>query len=455
MMPFIPSSKNRTLSFNFSPAVRVLTVALAVALLACLTGCGGAQNSAAPVVSVTVQPAQLSTISQVLSAEAIVYPRQQASVTPKITATVREFKVQRGAHVHKGQLLAVLENKDLAAAALQSKGEFEQAQAAYVTTTQASLPQQIQKARLDAAAAKSNFEAQQTVYSSRKQLFQQGALPRRDLDAAEVALAQAKSQYETAQRQFEDLQRIGETQLRKSATGQLSAAQGKYDTAQAQLSYSEIRSPINGVVTDRPLYVGDLASANQPLLTVMDMSRLIAKAHMAEGDGAALRVGDPAEFHIPGVTQPIPARVTLVSPALDPGSTTIEIWFEPVKRDPPLHPGMSIQVSATAKTVKDAIVVPDSAVFKDPQGGEYVLLAGSDGKAHVQVVRTGISNKGFAQIVEGLKAGDPVITEGGYGVPDATQIKITNSAAPANSGSASPGAPAQSAGKSAQPKGKE
>lgn len=425
-------------------------VFLAFSLAVAASGCGSEEKEVTPVVSVKVQPAQRSAISQVVTGEALVFPFQQATIAPKITSTIREFKVQRGSRVHKGQLLAVLENKDLAAAELQSKGELEQAQATYVTTTQASLPQQIQKARLDAEAAKSSFEAQQKVYNSRKDLFQQGALPRRDLDAAQVALAQAKTQYETAQRQFEDLQRVGEQQLRKSANGQLAAAQGKYKSAQAQLSYSEIRSPIDGVVTDRPLYAGDLASANQPLLTVMDTSRLIAKAHLAEADCAALKIGDPAELRIHLADEPVKARVTLVSPALDPGSTTVEVWFEAIKPSPALHPGMTVQVSATVRTVKGAIVVPDSALFKGPEGAEYVLVAGSDARAHVREVHAGISHGGFTQIVDGLKAGDPVIAEGGYGVPDNTKIRIESGASPSDSAGAAEKSSAKPADKSAK-----
>jgi len=63
----------------------------------------------------------------------------------------------------------------------------------------------------------------------------------------------------------------------------------------------------------------------------------------------------------------VKGRVTLVSPALDPGSTTIEVWVEASKPDPALRPGMTINLSITAKTVKDAIVVPASAVFRVPK----------------------------------------------------------------------------------------
>jgi HlyD family secretion protein len=327
--------------------------------------------------------------------------------------------------VKKGQKLAELENADLSAAAESSKGDFEQAEASYTTTIGAGLPQQIQKAELDAAAAKSAFDAQQKVYDSRKDLFQQGAIPRRDLDSAEVALVQARSQNEQAQRQLADLQRLGKEQALKSAHGSLASSEGKYRAAEAQLSYSEIRSPISGVVTDRPLYEGDLATANQPLLTVMNISRLIAKAHIPQSVATVLRVGNAAELTVPGLDEPVKGRVSLVSPALDPGSTTIEVWVEARKPDPALRPGMTVQVSMIAKTAKDAIVVPTAAVFKNAEGADYVLVAGTDdNKAHQKPVQVGIRNTELTQLTSGISAGDPVITAGGYAVPDGTQIKI-------------------------------
>src|SRR6202044_723957 len=216
------------------------------------------------------------------------------------------------------------------------------------------------------------------MYDSRKELFDQGALPRRDLDSAEVALAQARSQYQQAAKQLDDLRRIGRDLALKSATGQLSAAKGKYLGAEAQLSYSEIHSPIDGVVTERPLYPGELATANVPLLTVMNNSKLIAKAHLSQAQAALLKVGDQAEITVPGADGPVNARVSLISPAVDPGSTTIEVWFEVAKPNPALRPGMTVAVVAIAKTSKDALVVPLSAVFKNADGTEYVLLAGSD-----------------------------------------------------------------------------
>jgi multidrug efflux pump subunit AcrA (membrane-fusion protein) len=415
------------LRFSFHSMSRTLGPAKA-ALLVCsgalVYGCGGGEKEPEPIVSVQVTPAKRGPIEQTVSAEAVVSPLQQAVITPKITSTISKFYVQRGSHVKQGQILAVLENADLEGAAEQSKGEFEQAEAGYATTTGASLPEQIQKAELDAAAAKAAFDAQKKVYDARKNLFDQGAIPRRDLDSAEVGLAQARSQNEQAQKQLVDLQKLGKEQTLKSASGQLSAAKGKYLNARAQLSYSEIRSPIDGVVTDRPLFQGELATANQPLLTVMDTSKLIAKAHIPEDEAVELKVGDAAELSLAGVDEPIKGRVMLISPALDPGSTTIEVWIEAIKPGPALKPGMNVSIEAVAKSVKDAVVVPASAVYKNPEAGDYVLLAGSDGKAHLAKVKIGVRSKALAEIQSGLKEGDSVITAGGYALPDGTKIKI-------------------------------
>jgi HlyD family secretion protein len=402
----------------------------ATAAILCLaSGCSKDEKEKEPVVSVQTTPAQRAPIAQVISAEAVVYPLEQATIAPKISSTIKKFHVQRGARVKKGQLLADLENKDLSAAAESSKGDFEQADANYVTTVNASLPQQIQKAQLDAVAAKSNFEAQQKVYESRKELFQQGAIPRKDLDSAEVAFLQARSQNEQAQKQLADLQRVGKEQTLKSVQGSRASAEGRMRGAEAQLSYSRITSPIDGVVTDRPLFEGDLATANQPLLTVMNTSRLIAKAHIAQSEAAVLKVGNPAELKIPALEGPVKGRVSLVSPALDPGSTTIEVWVEASKPDPALKPGMTVQLSMTAKTVKDALVVPTPAIYKNPEGTDYVLLVGSDGHARLKTVQVGVRNAEFTQIVSGVAAGDPVISSGGYGLPDNTQVKVETPAA--------------------------
>src|SRR5437870_3773839 len=99
------------------------------------------------VVTVDVAPALSSPISQKVTAEALLYPLQQAAIVPKIAAPVKKFYVDRGAHVQAGQLLAELENGDIAGSVMENQASYEQADANYETVAKATVPEEIQKAR--------------------------------------------------------------------------------------------------------------------------------------------------------------------------------------------------------------------------------------------------------------------------------------------------------------------
>jgi HlyD family secretion protein len=401
---------------------------VALGSLTVLAACSKNEKEAEPVVSVQIVKAQRGSITRVISAEAVLYAKDQAAITPKVNAPVKKFLVTRGAKVHEGQLLAILESRDLAAAVVENKGAFEQAEAAYQTTTAAQLPEDVKKAQLDAQSSKESYGAQQKLYDSRKVLFEQGALPRKDLDQAAVALVQAKAAYQMAQQHLEAMNSVGSPQTMKSAAGQLASAKGKYEGAAAQLNYTEIRSPISGVVTDRPVYAGETPPAGTPLLTVMDTSTVIAKAHIPQDQAAQLKVGDVATISAPGL-EDLEARVSLVSPATDPNSTTIEIWVTAANPKGLLKPGSSVHVEIVAKEVKDAILIPATALLKSPEGGTSVMVVGQDSKAHSTDVEVGISNQGQTQITKGLKVGDAIVADGAYGLPDNTAVKAVEAAA--------------------------
>jgi RND family efflux transporter MFP subunit len=114
----------------------------------------------------------------------------------------------------------------------------------------------------------------------------------------------------------------------------------------------------------------------------------------------------------------------VVSPATDVNSTTIEVWAEAKNPESLLKPGTTVELSITAQQINDAVVVPAAAVVKQPDGSSAVMVAGSDGRAHLQVVQAGIQNGDSLQIVSGLKAGQQIVTSGAYGIPDNTQIKV-------------------------------
>ncbi len=208
--------------------------------LACaLCGCSSQKESEPqPTVTVQAATAEKKAIQSTVTADAILYPRDQAAIVPRINAPVKKFYVDKGSRVHAGQLLAELENNDLQGAVTENAGGYQQAEAAYQTA--------VGKAQQDADVAKEQFDQQKKIYESRQALYKQGAVSAKDVADAQIALTQAQGQYEAAQKQY-DL---------KAAEGQLNAAKGKNASAAAQLSYTSIVSPINGVVTDRAVLSG-------------------------------------------------------------------------------------------------------------------------------------------------------------------------------------------------------
>ncbi|MGE5113159.1 MAG: efflux RND transporter periplasmic adaptor subunit [Acidobacteriaceae bacterium] len=403
-----------------------VSAALVISMAAVvLSGCSREQPEQQPLVTVQAATVTKQSLQQVISAEAVLFPRNEAAITPKVMAPVSRFFVNRGSRVKKGELLAILENRDVSASVTENRGALEQAQAQYETTVRASVPEDLKKAELDAKAAKEALDAQQKVYDSRKKLFEEGALPRKELDAAAVALAQARAQSDVAQQHLASLEAVGQKNALKSAAGQLASAEGKYKGAQAQLSYTEIRSPIDGVVTDRPVWPGETPASGTPLLTIMDTSSVVARAHIAQDQAALLKPGDAATI-IAADVSPISGKVTVVSPSLDQGSTTVQVWVEADNKSGSLRPGSTVQVKITARTIANAIAIPEQAILKSPEGATTVMVIDHQGEARRREVETGIQSGELVQITKGLQPGEIVVTTGAYGLPDGTQVKVAN-----------------------------
>jgi HlyD family secretion protein len=432
---------NMNVSETNKPALNVRWIAkrraLACTVAAILALTAGCKKETAPETEVTVQaehPEQ-GPITEQVAADAVLAPLAQAAIEPKISAPVKKFYVERGAHVKAGELLATLENNDLTAAAMDSKGAYMAAQATYATATKAQVPEDTLKAESDMAQAKANLELNQSIVQSRKQLFAEGAIPGRDLDTAQAALVQAQAAYDAAKQHLDSVHGVSRAAALQAAQGDLTSAEGKYQGAEAQVNYSEIRSPIDGVVTERPLFAGETAAAGTPLITVMDTSALIAKAHIAQSLAQQLKVGSEAEIHVPGVADPVAAKVSLISPALDAGSTTVEVWIDVGNKSGTLKVGTPVKVTIAGASIAQAWKIPNSAVLTAEDGSKSAMVVGADGAAHRKPVTLGITDGEDVEVKSGLAQSDMVITGGAYGLDEGTKVKV----GPANSDDAKGG----------------
>jgi RND family efflux transporter MFP subunit len=286
------------------------------------------------------------------------------------------------------------------------------------------VPEAVTKAQTDADAARQSLDAAQKLLDSRQQLLKEGALARKSVDEAQVAYAQAKAQFETAQQHLQALQAVGKQEQINTAASQVESAKGQYQSAQAQVAYSQIKSPINGVVTDRPLYAGEMAAAGAPLLTVMDMSAVVARVSMAQDQAKDLKVGAEATLTAADGSEPVAGKVTVVSPAVDPNTTTVQVWVQADNPGGKLRAGTSVHVAIVAATIDGAVLVPASALLPSDEGGTIVMTVDDKNVAHQKKVDVGAREADLAQISAGLEPGERVVTVGGLGLEDKAKVRV-------------------------------
>lgn len=400
-------------------------VSLFVAAALLFTGCGPPKEKAGeaePPKPVQVGDVTRGPIDLIVEADAVLYPVDQANLTSKISAPVRRVLVNRGDHVKAGQLLAELEHRDLTAAEEESKSQYDQAQAALQTTTGATVPEDRAKSEADVQSSQQALEASKKVYESRVDLQKQGALAQKLVDDAKVAMVQAQSQYDTARSHLQALQQVGAGQQIRAAQAQSAAAKAHYDSAAVQVSYAEIRSPINGIVSGRPIYPGEMATSGMPIVSIVNISKVVARANIPLKEAASIKPGKQATITSPDGA--VTGKVTVVSPAVDPGTTTVEVWVEADNPGERLKPGGTVHVAIRADLIKDTLLVPTAALLNSDEGGEMVMVVDNKNIAHERKVAVGIREGSRVQISSGVNEGDKVVTSGGLGLDDKAKVTI-------------------------------
>jgi len=392
-----------------------------------LGGCGKGKDSekekaAEAAVPVLVETANKGAIDHMIITDAILYPVNQASITSKITAPVKRMLVNRGDHVRAGQVLLELESGDLAATARETQQQYEQAQANYETVRGATAPEDRNKAQSDVQVAEQTVAAAQKLYDNRVALQKEGALAQKLVDDAKVTLAQAQGQLTTTQRHLEAVRGVSNREAIRSAEAQMNAAKAHYENAVQQVSYAQVRSPINGIISDRPVLAGELPPTGSPIISVVDISQVVARANVPVKDASALQAGRPAR--ISGPDGDIPAKVTVVSPTVDPNTTTVEVWVQAANPGEKLKPGGTVKVAIIAETIQDTIIVPANALLNADDGSSKVMIVLPDNTARERRVSVGVRQGKRVQIISGLQEGDKVVVSGGLGLEDKAKVAI-------------------------------
>ncbi len=310
--------------------------------------------------ALTTAPVALREVADVYVADATIEAVRQATVSAQINGTVTEFYVDAGDRVKRGQLLARIDTRETDA--------------------------QVNAGRAGVVQAEANLSQAQLGYERTQSLIKQGFVSQAALDKAAADLKAAQAAVEVA--------RAGSTQ------------------ALTARSYAELRAPIDGVVSQRLMELGELATAGKPVLMLHDPAQLRAVGAVPQFVLPQVAGASSAPVELPTLGKSLSATRVTVLPAADPRllSTLVRAELGPAA-PPGVVPGTAAKVLLpTGKARK--LVLPDAAVLRRGElTAAYVVAA--DGRPQLRQIRVGErvaggADAGLVEVLAGLADGERV-----------------------------------------------
>lgn len=311
-------------------------------------------------VAVETGPVARRDIIPVASFSANLEPLWSADIAAKVDGRIDRLPVDEGDKVRSGSLLATLDTNELAAQVAQAEGTL--------------------------YSDKANLEQASLDLKRTQELAAQDAVSAQALDTARIK--------------------------RDLAVGQVRAAQGNLDLLQARLNNANIVAPRDGIVTKRYIQAGSYTKAGSPIITLADMTSLLAKATVGEGEITGIVIGQPVNVKVSALgDKTFAGKITRISPAASlPARTfTVEITIP----DPQniLKAGMFASVDIPGQVHKQALAVPESAlVMREDQKTVYVV--DDENKVRQKVLRLGYVGGGWAEVLDGVQEGERIVIAG-------------------------------------------
>lgn len=387
-----------------SPRWPWLIAALVVLVLAGVGGWWWLGHRAMPVqVAMAVAPSSDTGAGAVLQATGYVTARRQATVSAQITGTLTAVLIEEGDHVHKGQILARLDDSAWKAALVAAKAE---AAAAHALVSQ--------------------YRAQLT--QDTRDAGRQQSLAARGLVAKQTA-EQARTLVDTARAQWI-------AQLKQAA-----AADAQVTQAQVNFDYCVVRAPFSGVITTKDAQVGEIISplsagggfTRTGVGTIVDMNSLEVDVDVNEAYIGRVKPDMPAEAVLDAYPDwRIPAHVIAIVPAADRGKATVKVRVALELKDPRIVPDMGVRVSflgakpEPAAQAPKGVLVPATAIVQ--RGGHSVVFVVDGGKAYRREVQPATQNYGDLKLIPAaVKAGDAAVVSPSSDLHDGMAVQTEKS----------------------------
>jgi membrane fusion protein (multidrug efflux system) len=278
--------------------------------------------------------------------------------------------------------------------------------------------------------AKVSGEVREILVEEGDNVSRDQLLARLDGDRLRLERDQAEANLRKLQRDFQrnmdlkDKGLISEGDFEKIQY-EMEALQATYDLASLELDYTDIRAPIDGVVSERMIKLGNTIDVNASTFQVTSLEPLISYLHVPEREYRRIVSGQPASIEVDALQDHrFTATVARVSPIVDPATGTFKITIEvsdPTRR---LKPGMFGRISIVYDSRINALQIPRGAVIQE--GSESAVFVVNEDQAERRLIQIGYSQDGNVEILDGLEDGDEVVVVGQMNLKDGSKVSVIN-----------------------------
>ncbi|MCL6451691.1 MAG: efflux RND transporter periplasmic adaptor subunit [Acetobacteraceae bacterium] len=406
----------------------VLALGLALVSLA-LSGAGCAAGRAqgegeAGAVPVAVADATSGDIQVRALVPGQVAPRSEVTVCARVGGRVAEAAVSLGARVEAGQLLVRLESQDMEAQVRQAQAALDAARANLARLQKGARPQEREQAQAQVAQAEAAYQDALANFSRVERLWADGAVSQQQYEASRLQLRTAEAALTAAREQLSLIQEGSGAEVLAAAAAQVRQAQAALELAQSQLAQTRVVAPSAGLVAACNVEAGELVSPGLPLLTLVDIDRVVIEVGLAQDLVNLVSPGQELEVLVPAAGEAATtARVTAVAPAADARTRTFLAQLEADNPGHRLKPGMFCQVLVVQAEHHGVLLVPQEALVESE--GRTLVFVAEDGVARERRVEVGLRDGARAEVLSGLKPGERVVVAGQHYLHDGARIRVT------------------------------
>jgi RND family efflux transporter MFP subunit len=366
-----------------------------------LASCGSEPTRRAAQTQTPPVAVQTTTVSTeewpaIYEATGTVRARTTTTISSKVMGYVQQVSVQVGDHVREGQPLITLEVRDLDVSLRRAEAGRAEVESAIPELENAT------------AAAKANLDLAQATFNRMEELAAKKSISNQEFDEASARLKAAQANYE--------MTRSRRTQL----NSKMAQVDQEVRAAGIMRDYAKLAAPFSGVVINKTVEPGNLATPGAPLLTIEQDGLYRLEASVDESKLASVRVGQAVEAVIEACDRKVNARVAEIVPSVDSASRSYIVKLD-LPSMPQLRTGMFGRAIFPLGMEK-VVAIPVAALMD--RGQLQSVFVVEDGVAHTRLVTTGRRTKDGVEILSGLNAGEKVVLPLPPGLQDGARVEV-------------------------------